>query len=101
MTLTLTVSGTPSGGIRRLICSKIADLDLRCHSHSINRRTPITNPITVTTTKTMNSLDDSIFVVTIAIRRLNADETRNIAKFRKIDSGGPRSKSWSSDSDIS
>jgi hypothetical protein len=82
---------TPSGGIRRLICSKIVDLDRQYHHQRASNNRPTTNP-KLQMTKTSKTRSDSIFVVRSAMRRLMADESSNIAKFIKSESGEPRSR---------
>src|ERR1700722_1682738 len=93
--------GTPSGGIRRRICSKIVNLDRRYHPHRASNRKPRINPRIVPITNTLKVRLDSIFVVRSDISRLTADDNKNIAKFMNNDSGEPRSRILSSDSESS
>jgi len=56
------------------------------------------NPSTVRMTNTLNTRADPISVERRVTRKLIAVESRNTAKFKKSDSGEPRSSRWSSES---
>jgi len=91
----------PSGGslFRIFLTMDLTDLWER-HQRRPNVR-PATYPTTVTITNTLKVREDSIIVVVSVIENEIATEKTKIARFRKSESGEPRSSVSSSDSETS
>ncbi len=70
-------------------------------SHKSKSTKPETKPTADNTTNVMYFRSDEISVVSSVTVKLKEEDTKNIARFKKTDSGDPRSRSSSSASDTS